>query len=116
VDERGPSVELVPVFTALAPDVESARKLIEQAEKEAADIVSRARDEASAQLAQAQLDSRSARAGAAARVAKDNTDHDEALLANARNQADVLARTATALLPEMTHTVIDRMLAELREQ
>ena len=116
VDERGPSVELVPVFTALAPVIESARKLIEKAEKEAADIVSRARDEASAQLAQAQLDSRSARAGAAARVAKDNTDHDEALLANARNQADVLARTATALLPEMTHTVIDRMLAELREQ
>ena len=115
-DERGPSVELVPVFTALAPVIESARKLIEKAEKEAADIVSRARDEASALLAQAQLDSRSARAGAAARVAKDNTDHDEALLANARNQADVLARTGTALLPEMTHTVIDRMLAELREQ
>ncbi len=115
-DERGPNVELVPVFTALAPDIELARKLIEQAEKEAADIVTRARDEASALLAQAQLDSRSARAGAAARVAKDNTDYDESLLANARNQADVLARTGTALLPEMTHTVIDRMLAELRQQ
>jgi hypothetical protein len=114
--ERGPSVELVPVFTALAPDIESARNLIDQAEKEAADIVSRAREEASALLAQAQLDGRSARARAAARVAQDNTEHDQALLANARNQADALARTRAALLPEMTRTVIDRMLAELRQR
>jgi len=112
--ERGPSVELVPVFTALAPDIESARKLIEQSEKEAADIVRRAREQATALLAQAQLDSRSARAGAAARVAQANTDHDRALLANARNQADVLARTGTALLAEMTHGVIGRMLEELQ--
>jgi vacuolar-type H+-ATPase subunit H len=115
-DEHGPSAELVPVFTALAPDIESARKLIEQAEKDATDIISRARDEASALLAQAQLDGRSARAGATARVTKVTTDRDEALLADARNQAEVLARTGTGLLSEMTHTVVDRMLAELRQQ
>jgi vacuolar-type H+-ATPase subunit H len=115
-DEHGPSAELVPVFTALAPDIESARKLIEQAEKDATDIIGRARDEASALLAQAQLDGRSARAGATARVTKVTTDRDEALLADARNQAEVLARTGTGLLSEMTHTVVDRMLAELRQQ
>ncbi len=114
--ERGLGVELVPVFVALAPDVERARTLVEQAEKEAADIVARAHEEASALLARAQLDSGSARAAAAARVAKENTDHDEVLLANARRQAEVLAGTGTALLPEMTHTVIDRMLAKLRQQ
>lgn len=113
--ERGPDVELVPVFTALAPDIESARNLIDQAEKEAAGIVSRAREEASALLAKAQLDARSARAQAAARVTQDSTDRDQALLAKAHNQADALARTGTALLSEMTHTVIGRMLAELRQ-
>lgn len=116
VGERGPGVELVPVFTALASDIESARTLIERAEKEAADIVGRARDEASALLAKAQLDSWPARAMAAARVAQDRTDRDRAVLANARNQADVLATAGTTLLPEMTHTVIDRMLAGLGQQ
>ena len=115
-DERGPRGELAPVFTALAPDIESARTLVEQAEKDATDMLSRARDEASALLAQAQLDGRSARAGATARVTKVTTDRDEALLADARNQAEVLARTGTGLLSEMTHTVVDRMLAELRQQ
>ena len=114
--ERGPGAELVPVFTALAPEIESARNLIVQAEHEAEDIISRAREEASALLAQAQLDARSARVRAAATVAKDNTDQDQVLLAKARDQADVLARTGTALLPELTHAVIDRMLAELRQQ
>ena len=114
VGERGPSAELVPVVLALAPDIESARTLIEQAQQEAADIVGRARDEASALVARAQLDSRSARAGAATLVALDHTAHDQALLASARGQAEALARTGTALLPELTHTVIDRMLAEWR--
>jgi vacuolar-type H+-ATPase subunit H len=115
-DERGPREELAPVFTALAPDIESARTLVEQAEKDATDMLSRARNETSALLAQAQLDARSARAEAAARVAKENTDRDEALLAKARDEAEVLARTGTALIPEMTRTVVDRMLAELRQQ
>ena len=114
--EHGPGVELVPVFIALAPDVESARTLVEGAEKEAAEIVRRARAEASALLAQAELDSRSARAAAATRVAEENTRHDEALLADARNQADALKRRGTALLPDMAHTVIGHMLAGLRQQ
>jgi vacuolar-type H+-ATPase subunit H len=115
-DERGPRGELVPVFTALAPDIESARTLVEQAEKDATAMLDRARDEASALLAQAQLDARSARAEAAARVAKKNTVRDEALLATARDEAEVLARNGTALIPEMVRTVVDRMLAELRQQ
>lgn len=115
-DERGPREELAPVFTALAPDIESAGTLVEQAEKDATDMLSRARNEASALLAQAQLDARAARAEAAARVAKENTDRNEALLAKARDQAEVLARTGNALIPEMTRRVVDRMLTELREQ
>lgn len=115
-DERGPREELAPVLTALAPDIESARTLVDQAKKDATDILSRARDEASALLAQAQLDARSARADAAAQVAKENTDRDEALRANARDEAEVLARTGSSLIPEMTRTVIDRMLTELRQQ
>jgi vacuolar-type H+-ATPase subunit H len=113
--ERGPDVELVPVFTALAPDVESARNLIDRAEMEAADIVIRAREEASALLAQAQLDARSARAQAAALVTRDSTDRDQTLLAKAHDQADALARTRAALVSEMTQMVIGRMLAELRQ-
>ena len=114
--DRGPWGELVPVFSALAPDIEAARTLVEQAEKDAADMLARARDEASALLAQSQLSARSARAEAAARVAKENTDRDEALLAHARHEAEVLATTGTARIPVMTRTVVDRMLEELRQQ
>jgi len=114
--ERGPSVELLPVFAALAPVIESAHIIVEQAENEAADIVGRARDEASALLAQAQLDARAARSQASARVILDSSDHDGQLLVQARTQADGLARAGTARLPEMTHAVIDRMLAGLRQQ
>lgn len=114
--ERGPSVELLPVFAALAPDIESARIILEQAENEAADIVGRARDEASALLAQAQLHARAVRSQASARVTLDGSDHDRQLLVRARTQADVLARVGTARLPEMTHAVLDRMLAGLRQQ
>ncbi len=114
--DRGPWGELAPVFSALAPDIEAARTLVEQAEKDAADMLARARDEASALLAQSQLSARSARAEAAARVAKENTDRDEALLAHARHEAEVLATTGTAQIPVMTRTVVDRMLEELRQQ
>lgn len=115
VGERGPSLELVPVFAALASDIEAARTLVERAEQEAADIVARARDEVSALLATAQLDSGSARAMAATRVAQDHTDRDRAVLADARDRAEVLVRTGTALLAEMTQAVIGRMLTELRQ-
>jgi len=106
---------LVPVFAALASDIEAARTLVERAPQEAADIVARARDEASALLATAQLDSGSARAMAATRVAQDHTDRDRAVLADARDRAEVLVRTGTALLAEMTQAVIGRMLTELRQ-
>jgi len=114
--ERGPGVELLPVFAALAPEIEAARILVEQAENEAADIVGRARDEASALLAQAQLDARAVRSQASARVTLESSDHDQELLTKASTQADALARAGTARLPEMTHTVISRMLVELRQQ
>lgn len=113
-EERGPREELAPVFSALAPDVESARRLVEQAEKDAAALVERARDEASAVLARAQQDARSARADAAARITQETADRDEALLARARDEADALGRARSPLIPELTHTVIDRMLTEWR--
>ncbi|MHB1010509.1 MAG: hypothetical protein ACYC1E_15040 [Propionibacteriaceae bacterium] len=111
-DGRGPREELAPVFTALARDIEAARRLVEQAEKDSADLLDRARDDASALLARAQQDSRSARAEAAARVTRESADDDEALLSTARDEADALAGARSRLIPELARSVIDRMLTE----
>ncbi|HNV10272.1 MAG TPA: hypothetical protein PKN27_02925 [Propionibacteriaceae bacterium] len=112
VDERGPAVELIPVFAALALDVESSRMVVEEATSDAAAIVARAREQASALVAQAQLDARAARAGEAAQVERSAGDQDRSLLASARTQADDLARTGSAQLPALVSSVIERLVIE----
>jgi len=52
-DTLGPAAELVPVFAALADDVESCRTLVEDARRDASTEISTAQDRANALVSRA---------------------------------------------------------------
>lgn len=111
-DDQGTAAELAPVFAALAADVQSSRKLVDDARQEAAAALTRAREQADAIVAQARLDADAERARAAARVEQAASEQDALLLAQARRTADDLEATARALLPATVRTVMDNLLSE----
>jgi len=110
--EQGPAVELAPVFDALAPDVESCRQLVQEARREADGALSDALEEAAAIVARARLDEGAERARAVAQVEKDALARDAELLARARQEADDLERSRTALLPGAVRQVMERLWSE----
>jgi vacuolar-type H+-ATPase subunit H len=110
--EQGPAVELAPVFAALGADVESCRRMVDEARRDADRALSSAREQAVAIIARARLDEGAERARAAARVEQAASAQDARLLARARKDADDLERSRTALLPGMVRTVMDRLLSE----
>lgn len=110
--ERGPAVELAPVFAALAADVESCREMVEEARREADEALSSAQEEAAALIARARLDEGAQRAGAAARVNLAASAQDARRLARAREDADDLERSRTAMLPGAVRAVMDRLWSE----
>ena len=111
-DEQGPAAELAPVFAALAADVESCHRLVEEARQEADSALVRAHEQAAAILAQARLDAGAERARAAARVEHAASKRDALLLSQARKEADNLEEARTALLPATVRKVIDNLLSE----
>jgi len=111
-DEQGPAAELAPVFAALAADVESCHRLVEEARQEADGALVRAHEQAAAILAQARLDAGAERARAAARVEQAASKRDALLLSQARKEADNLEEDRTALLPATVRKVIDNLLSE----
>jgi hypothetical protein len=111
-DEQGPAAELAPVFAALAADVESCHRLVEEARQEADGALVRAHEQAAAILAQARLDAGAERARAAARVEQAASKRDALLLSQARKEADNLEEARTALLPATVRKVIDNLLSE----
>src|SRR5665647_1559647 len=94
-DEQGPAAELAPVFAALAADVESCHRLVEEARQEADGALVRAHEQAAAILAQARLDAGAERARAAARVEQAASKRDALLLSQARKEADNLEEART---------------------
>jgi cell division septum initiation protein DivIVA len=110
--EQGPAVELAPVFAALSADVESCRRTVDEARRDADRALSSAREQAVAIIARARLDEGAERARAAARVEQAASAQDARLLARARKDADDLERSRTALLPGMVRAVMDRLLSE----
>jgi len=110
--EQGPAAELAPVFEALAADVEACQTMVNQARQEADSALSGAREQAVAIMAQARLDEGGERARAAARVERAASARDDLLLARAREDADDLERTRTALLPGTVRKVMDRLWSE----
>lgn len=110
--DQGPAVELAPVFAALGADVESCRRMVDEARREADGELSSAVEEAAAVIARARLDEGAERARAAARVEQAASAQDAQLLARARKDADDLERSRTALLPGLVRTVMDRLLSE----
>jgi len=110
--EQGPAVELAPVFAALAPDVESSAQMVQEARREADGVLSDALEDAAAIMARARLDEGAQRARAASRVEEDALARDAELLARARQEADDLERSRTALLPGAVRQVMERLWSE----
>lgn len=111
-DVLSPPAELVPVFGALAADVETCRRLVSDARLEADRELVRAHEQADALLAQARLDIGAARAAAAARVMLTSADQDARMLDDAAREAADLEAAGTARLPATVQKVIDTLLAE----
>jgi cell division septum initiation protein DivIVA len=111
-DDQGPAAELAPVFAALATDLESCRELVEEARREADDVLSRAHAQAAAIVAKARLDAGAERARAAAGVEQAATVQDALLLAQAGKEADDLEEAGTARLPGTVQKVIATLLSE----
>jgi len=111
-DDQGPAVELIPVFAALAADVETCRRLVDEARREADGVLSHAREQAAAIIAQARVDEGVERARAAAQVEQAASEQDARLLAHARKEADDLEEARMALLPGTARRVIDNLWSE----
>ena len=112
VGDDGRAAELAPVFAALAAEVESCRRLVEQARREADQALSRAHEGAAAIIAQARLDARDERASAVALVEQAASERDALLLAQARKEADDLEEARAAQLPATVRRVMDHLLSE----
>jgi vacuolar-type H+-ATPase subunit H len=110
--EQGPAAELVPVFAALAADVQACRTMVEEARRDADRALSGAREQAAAIIAQARLDEGAERARAAARVEQAAAAQDARVIAQARTDADDLERSRTALLPGAVRQVLDRLWSD----
>jgi hypothetical protein len=111
-DALGPAAELAPVFAALAADVDSCRKLVEDARRDAGRELSRAQERADAMVSQARLDVDAEQARAAARVMEAASDQDAQLLGQASRKAAELEEAGTAKLPATVRKVIDALLSE----
>jgi vacuolar-type H+-ATPase subunit H len=111
-DQIGPAAELVPVFAALAADVDACARIVEEARNRAQETLSSARQRAGAITAQAQLDVSPVQASAAARVEQSAAEKDAELLAQAEQDADTLEKAGRSLLPSTVQKVIDRILSD----
>ncbi len=111
-DDLGPEAELVAVFAALDAEVESCRRLVEDARRDAEKEVAGARERAAALVAQARLDAGAEQARSAAEVLRTAADVDAKLLDQARQEAAELTESGTDRLPEAVRRVIDTLLAE----
>ncbi|HEX5332911.1 MAG TPA: hypothetical protein VFW79_09735 [Cellulomonas sp.] len=112
VDEPGHAAELAPVFAALTADVESCRRLVEEAQQQAEATLADARAEAAAIISRARLDEPAARADAAAAVEQAASADDERTLQTAHDAATALRESGSARLPAAVRLVVDRLLAD----
>ena len=110
--DHGPAAELAPVFAALAADVQSCRRLVDEARRQADQALSLAHERAAGIIAQARLDARGERARAMARVEQAASERDGLLLARARKDADDVEGAGAAQLPATARRVIDHLLSE----
>jgi len=113
VDEPGHAAELAPVFAALAADVESCRRLVEDAQQQADRTRADARAEAAAIVARARRAEAAARSDAAATIERVATAQDEHTLEVARAAASALQESGSARIPDAVQAVIDRLLADV---
>jgi vacuolar-type H+-ATPase subunit H len=110
---RGLAAELAPVFAALAPDLDSARALVSDAERLAEKTVADAHVRASDITAQARLDAVTERTRAATTVEKESAGHDRRLMTRAHKAASNVETGAMAELDAAAQRVIERMVTDL---
>ena len=111
VDSQGPATELVPVFAALAADVQSGEELVGDARRQAEHGLAVALTQAAAIVSQARLDAGAARAVAAARVEQEAGDRDALVMEQARRDATAVEETGMAHIPAVVERVVDALLA-----
>lgn len=111
-DKQGPAAELLPVFEALAADVEMGRELVAQARREAETELAGARERAAAIVARARLDAGAERQRAAARIEESAAARDAQLLDEAAAQAAGLTAAGRARLPALVRAIVDGLLAD----
>ncbi|HUW78244.1 MAG TPA: hypothetical protein VMV52_05770 [Candidatus Nanopelagicaceae bacterium] len=111
-DVQGPAAELAVVFAALTNDVESCRTLIAEAKSSSEEDLSRARDQAAAIVAQANLDAGAERESAAARVKQAAKQQDDQLSRQATADAAILQKAGAARLPALVAEIIKTLTSE----
>ena len=112
-DDEGPAAELIPVFEALDPDLDTARQLTADAEAEARKTVATARRQAAALVEQARLDSAAVRADTAARVSADAARSDEGMLRQAREEAGGLRSRGESRVPQLASEIVADLVSDL---
>jgi len=109
-DDQGPVVELVPVFAALADDVEACVAIVEEARGEAERDLAQARKRAAAIISQARFDAVAARAMAASRVEREAAERDARVLDQARMEADAVEASALERIPGVVDKAVSALL------
>ena len=104
-DVEGADAELLPVFEALQPDTEAARRHLEEASEQARTLLTDARRQADADVAQARLDSAAVRARAAEQVSREAAAQDQELLDRAQQRADGISAAAAGKLPPLARKI-----------
>lgn len=111
-DSEGPEAELLPVFEALLPDSEAARRRLEDAAGQARTLLAEARRQADADIAQARLDSGAVRAHAAEQVSREAAARDTELLEQAQQRAGRISAAAEAKLQPLARRVAASVLED----
>lgn len=112
-DDEGPAAELIPVFEALDPSIDTTQRQAADAEARADHTVAAARRQAAALVEQARMDSARVRADAAARVSAEAARTDEDLLTRSRDEAAQLRRRGESRIPELAGSIVADLVSDL---
>ena len=104
-DVEGADAELIPVFEALQPDTDAARRRVEEASEQARILLAETRRQAEADVARARLESAAVRARAAEQVSREAAAQDQELLERAQQRADRIGAAAAVKLPSLAKKI-----------
>ncbi|WNM27897.1 hypothetical protein RN607_02510 [Demequina capsici] len=112
-ERSGPVLELAPVFAALDADLDAAARLTAQAEALAVERLEQARRDAAADVARARREAPAREADAAASILADAAAEDAALMQRARDDAARLLDARSPRVAEAADAVVATLQADL---